>query len=66
MEARLLSAGIRVTAEKLGFTQEQIKNYGTTSVNIVFSKLSTFSDVLKNIAEICLNKLLLEKVEITA
>jgi hypothetical protein len=62
LEAKLLNAGIRYTAEKMGFPADIIRQYGTTPINIVYGKVSEFSNLLNNIAEICLNKNLRYKV----
>ena len=50
---RLVSKIIEVTAEKTGLGKEQQKKMGVTAANIVFSRISSFEDFIRNLLEFC-------------
>lgn len=41
---------IDLAAEALGFTSENIRQYGTTAINIVFGHISRYEVLLEKIA----------------
>eukprot|EP00347_Sterkiella_histriomuscorum_P008463 403345002 len=62
LEIKIMYAALQFTAEKMGFSQEIVKQYGTTSENIVFSDISSFDQTILNLCELILNKTLYYKI----